>query len=189
MTAALPPEAADKPMEVWFTDEARVGQQGTLTRVWAKRGSRPRAPRDRRYAWAYLFGAICPDRRTGAAIVMPEVNIAAMNQHLAEISRHVSAGAIALLVLDGAGWHRSPRLKVPDNVVLLPLPPYAPELNPVENVWEFLRANLLSLRVWDTYEAILDACCDAWNKLMATPQRIASITQRAWARSTTPVTG
>ena len=73
MTAALPPEAAGKPVEIWFTDEARVGQQGTLTRVWAKRGSRPRAPRDRRYEWAYLFGAVCPERSTGAAIVMPEV--------------------------------------------------------------------------------------------------------------------
>jgi hypothetical protein len=97
-------------MEIWFTDEARVGQQGTLTRVWAKRGSRPRAPRDRRFEWAYLFGAICPERSTGAAIIMPEVNVAAMNEPLAEISRRVSVGAIALLVLDGA-----PRLTLPDS--------------------------------------------------------------------------
>jgi len=117
---------------------------------------------------------------------MPEVNIEAMNVHLAEISRCVSVGAIALLVLDGAGWHSSPRLNVPDNVVLLPLPPYAPELNPVENIWEFLRANFLSHRVWDTYEEILDACSIAWNELMQTPERIASITRRSWAK---PVTG
>ena len=185
MTAALPPEAAGKPVEIWFTDEARVGQQGTLTRVWAKRGSRPRAPRDRRYEWAYLFGAICPERCTGAAIIMPEVNIEAMNEHLTEISRRVSVGAIALLVLDGAGWHSSPRLKVPNNIALLPLPPYSPELNPVENVWEFLRGNWLSHRVWDTYEAILDACQDAWNKLMQSPERIASLTSRLWAKPVT----
>jgi hypothetical protein len=104
----------------------------------------------------------------------------------AEISRCVSVGAIALLVLDGAGWHSSPRLNVPDNVVLLPLSPYAPELNPVENIWEFLRANFLSHRVWDTYEEILDACSIAGNKLMQTPERIASITRRSWAK---PVTG
>jgi len=186
MTAALPPEAAGKPVEVWFADEARVGQQGTLTRVWAKCGSRPRAPRDRRYQSAYLFGAICPERGTGAAVIMPGVNIEAMNEHLAEISRCVSVGAIALLVLDGAGWHSSPRLTVPGNIALLPLPPYSPELNPVENVWEFLRANFLSHRVWDGYEAILEACRDAWNKLMRMPERIASLTRRAWAR---PVTG
>ena len=183
MTAALPPEAAGKPVEVWFTDEARIGQQGTITQVWAKRGSRPRAWRDRRYEWAYLFGAICPERSTGAAIIMPEVNVEAMNEHLAVISECVSAGAIAVLVLDGAGWHSSPRLKVPDNIVLLPLPPYSPELNPVENVWEFLRGNFVSNRVWDDYEAILDACQDAWNKLMRLPERIASMTRRAWAKS------
>ena len=97
MTAALPAEAAGRPVEIWFTDEARVGQQGTLTRVWAKRGSRPRAPRDRRFEWAYLIGAICPERSTGAAIVMPEVNVEAMNEHLAEISQCVSVGAIAVL--------------------------------------------------------------------------------------------
>jgi hypothetical protein len=186
VSAALPPEAVGKPIEVGFTDEARVGQQGTLTRVWARRGSRPRALRDRRYQWAYLFGAICPQRSTGAAVIMPEVNIEAMNEHLAEISQCVSVGAIALLVLDGAGWYSSPRLRVPENIVLLPLPPYAPELNPVENVWEFLRANFLSQRVWDTYEAILDACRHAWNQLMQMPDRIASITRRTWTK---PVIG
>jgi hypothetical protein len=94
----LRPEAAGRPVEIWFTDEARVGQQGALTRVWAKRGSGPRALRDRRFEWAYLFGAICPERSTGAAIIMPEVNVAAMNEHLAEINRRVSVDAIALLV-------------------------------------------------------------------------------------------
>jgi hypothetical protein len=182
MTAALPPEAADKPREIWFMDEARVGQQGTLTRVWARRGSRPRAPRDRRYTWAWLFGAVCPARQTGASVIMPAVNVEAMNEHLAEISRCVSLGAIAVLVLDGAGWHSSPRLEVPNNIVLLPLPPYAPELNPMENIWEFLRANFLSHRVWDSCPEILQACRDAWNKLMQMPERIASIATRSWAQ-------
>ena len=80
-------------------DEARVGQQGTLTRIWAKRGTRPRIRRDRRFTWAYLFGAICPARGTGAALVMPVVSIDAMNQHLAEISKCVSVSAIALLLI------------------------------------------------------------------------------------------
>ncbi|MGH6853100.1 MAG: transposase [Methylocella sp.] len=126
---AIPPELVGKPVEIWFQDEARVGQQGTLTRIWAKRGTRPRIKRDRRFTWAYLFGAICPARGTGAALVMPTVSIDAMNKHLAEISQCVSLGAIALLILDGAGWHGSPRLVVPDNIVLLPLPPHAPEPN------------------------------------------------------------
>ena len=174
--------APGTPIEVWFADEARVGQQGTLTRVWAKRGPRPRAPRDRRYTSARLFGAVCPARRTGAAVVMPEVNIAAMEAHLAEIGRRVSPGAHAVLVLDGAGWHSSPRLRLPDNISLLPLPRYSPELNPVEHVWEYLRQNWLSHRVWEGYDAVVDACCDARNGLMRMPDRIASITGRSWAQ-------
>jgi putative transposase len=93
------------PVEIWFTDEARVGQQGTLTRIWARRGTRPRAPRDRRYAWAYLFGAVCPERAVGAGLVLPLANTEAMRLHLQEVSRQVTPGAHAVLVLDGAGWH------------------------------------------------------------------------------------
>jgi len=186
VTAALPAHAKGKPIEVWFQDEARVGQQGTLTRLWARRGTRPRAPRDRRYAWAYLFGAVCPQRATGAALVLPFVNIDAMNRHLEEIGRCVATGAHAVLVLDQAGWHGPTSLAVPDNITLLPLPPYSPELNPTENVWEYLRQNKLSLRVWDDYTAIVDTCCAAWNDLMATPERIASIATRDWARAVNP---
>jgi transposase len=113
---------------------------------------------------------------------MPTVSIEAMNQHLAEISTSVSLGAIALLILDGAGWHSSPHLIVPENIVLMPLPPYAPELNSVENIWDYLRSNFLSHCVWDTYEAILDACCDAWNALIAKSEVIASIGTRDWAQ-------
>jgi hypothetical protein len=126
--------------------------QGTLTRIGAKRGPRPRIKRARRFPWASLFGAICPARGTGAALVMPSVSIEALNQHLAEISQSVSLGAIALPVLDSAGWHGSPRLVVPANIVLLPLPPDAPELNSTENIGEYLRSNWLSPRAWDTYE-------------------------------------
>ncbi len=180
--AAIPSQLAGRAVEIWFQDEARVGQHGTLTRIWAKRGSRPRVRRDRRFTWAYLFGAICPARGTGAALVMPEVSIEAMNKHLAEISQCVNTSAIALLILDGAGWHSSPQLVVPENIVLLPLPPYAPELNPTENIWDYLRSNSLSHCVWDTYEAILDACCDAWNALIANPDVITSIGTRSWAQ-------
>jgi DDE superfamily endonuclease len=171
------------PVEIWFTDEARVGQQGTLTRIWARRGTRPRAPRDRRYAWAYLFGAVCPERAVGAGLVLPLANTEAMRLHLQEVSRQVTPGAHAVLVLDGAGWHGLAALgEIPRNLTLLSLPRYSPELNPVENVWEYLRQNQLSLRVWPDYPAIVETCCTAWNALMAMPERLASITRREWAR-------
>jgi len=113
---------------------------------------------------------------------MPYADSEAMNLHLQEIGRAVTPGAHAILALDGAGWHTSHTLDPPDNVTLLCLPPYSPELNPVENVWQYLRKNNLALRVHDTYDAIVDACCKAWNDLLAIPQRIASITSRRWAQ-------
>jgi transposase len=113
---------------------------------------------------------------------MPEANTEAMRAHLAEIGRRVRPGAHGVLLLGGAGWHSSPGLRVPGNISLLPLPRYAPELNPVENVWEFLRQNLLSHRVRDGYDAIVDACRDAWNWLMRMPEAIASIAKRTWAQ-------
>ena len=78
--------------------------------------------------------------------------------------------------------HSSKSLVVPENVTLLPLPPYSPELNPVENLWQYLRQNKLSNRVFESYEDIVDACCTAWNSLIATPQRLVSITHREWAQ-------
>ena len=179
----MPEQARGKPLELWWQDEARIGQQGTLTRVWAERGSRPAAPRDQRYAWAYMFGAICPARGIGAALVLPFANAEMMNLHLAEISRHVTLGAHALLTIDGAGWHQTgDKLHVPDNITLLHLPPYSPELNPVENVWAYLRSNKLGNRIFDTYDTIVEACCDAWIWFAAQPERITSIGTRSWAQ-------
>ncbi len=131
----MPETARSKPLEIWFQDEARVGQQGTLTRIRAERGTRPRAPRDTRYIWSYIFGAVCPERAEAAALIMPHADTQAMSAHLAEIAKTVASGAHALLILDGAGWHGSAELEVPDNITLLKLPPYSPELNPMENVW------------------------------------------------------
>lgn len=113
---------------------------------------------------------------------MPYANTEAMNLHLEEISKTVSPGAHAALVLDGAGWHGSEELVVPENITTITLPPYSPELNPAENIWEFFRKNKLSNRLYETYEDIVDACSDAWNTFMATPESIATLTRRAWAK-------
>jgi hypothetical protein len=169
-------------VEIWFQDEARVGQKGSLSYVWAPVGSRPPMVRDNRHTAAYIFGAICPARGVGAAIITPTVNTECMNLHLAEISTQIAPGAIAAIICDGAGWHQiGGRLILPNNIVLVPLPPYAPELNPMENVWDYLRANRLSARVWDTYDDILDACSSAWNWFVNDPKPIHSIGAREWA--------
>jgi hypothetical protein len=153
-----------------------------MVRQWARRGSRPRQPADQRYESAYLFGAICPARGTGAALALPYADTEAMQFHLNEVSLVVAKGAHAVLLLDRAGWHTTGKLIIPKNITLVFLPSRAPELNPVENIWQYLRHNWLSNRVFDTYEAIVEAACEAWRKLMAQPDTITSIGRRDWAR-------
>jgi transposase len=175
---ALPVET---PIEIWFQDEMRVGQKNGLVYQWAKKGTRPRQPKDQRYANAYVFGAVCPARDTGAALVLPYADTWAMQQHLDDISQHVSADAHAVLVLDKAGWHTTKKLRQPANITLLHLPSASPELNPAENIWQYLRQTHLSNRVFDTYKAVVKACCSAWKKLIAEAGRINSIATRSWA--------
>lgn len=173
--------ARGKRIEIWFQDEARIGQKNKITRRWARRGTRPSAPHDQRTRSAYIFGAICPKLGKAAALVMPWCDTYAMTQHLAEIARHVADDAHAILIMDQAGWHMSNTLVVPENITILPLPPKSPELNPVENLWLFMRENWLSNRVFKSYEDIVAHCCDAWRKLESQPWRIMSIGRRDWA--------
>jgi putative transposase len=172
---------ASTAIEIWWQDEARVGQKNGITRRWARRGTRPRAPHDQRTKWAYIFGAICPAKGKGAGLVMPWCDTQAMAEHLREISLTVDPGSHAVLMLDQAGWHGSAKLEVPANITLLPLPPRSPELNPVENVWQFMRDNWLSNRIFASYDDIVGQCCDAWNKLVDQPWRIISLGHREWA--------
>jgi hypothetical protein len=166
---------------VWFQDEARLGQKNPRPRCWARRGTRPRAVADRRPQSAYLFGAIGPEQGTGAAVVMPRADTAAMPHHLDEIGRCTAAGTHALVVLDRAGWHTPGKLRLPANVSLLALPPKSPELNPAENDWQFLRQTTRSNRIFESDDAIVTAACEAWNSLIADPGRIRSLGTRKGA--------
>ena len=158
-----------------------MGQKNRITRRWALRGTRPAAPQDQRTASTYIFGAVCPWDGKGTALVLPFCNSAATSLHLAEISAMVAPGRHAVLMLDQAGWHLSSSVDVPPNITLLPLPPKCPELNVMENVWQFMRDNWLSNRIFQSHEAIVDHCCDAWNRLVDQPWRIMSIGLRDWA--------
>ena len=137
--------------------------------------------RDWVHRFTYLFGAICPARGTGAALAMLFADTQAMQAHLEEIARTVARGAHAVLLLDRAGWHTSGALAVPKNITLILLPSRAPELNPVETIWPYLRQTWLANRVFDTYDDIIDAACNAWRRLIAQPGAITSIGSREWA--------
>ena len=118
------------------------------------------------------FGAICPERGTGAAVAMPNADTQAMQHHLDEIAHSLAPKAQPTVVLDQAGWHTTGKLQIPENLSLLPLPPKSPALNPVRNVWQFLRQNKLSNRIFGSYEAILTAACEPGTAF--SPTRIAS---------------
>jgi hypothetical protein len=141
----------------------------------------PKLPSDQRTASAYIFGAICPKEGKGAALVMPRCDNEAMNLHLAEIATQIAPGAHAAILVDQAGWHLSGGLNLPSNITLIALPAKCPELNPQENIWQFMRENWLSNRIFKSFDDIVDHCCHAWNKLIDQPWRIMSIGMREWA--------
>ena len=131
---------------------------------------------------SYILGAACPACGTAAGLILPYVNAEATGLHFDGIAKTVAPGAHALPIIDGAGWHGAKCLQVPDNTTLVKLPPYPPELNPMENVWAYLRSNKPAIPVFDTYEEILEKCARAWNFLANDPERITSITDREWIK-------
>jgi hypothetical protein len=142
---------------------------------------RPRGVRDLRHQAVWLFGAVCPERDAGVALVLPAVSAAAMQAMLAELSQAVPADAHAVVLMDRAGWHIAKDLTIPANLTPLFLPPYSQEFNAIERVWLYLRERFLSHRLWPTHDDILEACCAAWNALLAETGRIRSLCSLDWA--------
>lgn len=154
-------------------DEARFGQQGTLTRMWAPTGSRPTAVKQTRYEWVYLYAAVEPASGHSVALQAPGVNAGTFNVFLDMLSHELGPKDHAVLILDQAGWHKARSLRVPDNITMLFLPPYSPELNPVERLWAYLRQHYLANRAYDGYQHLLDAGAHAWQQL--TPELLRSV--------------
>ena len=149
--AAAHPE---QEVHTYFQDEARFGQKGTLTRVWARRGSRPTAVRPTGFTSLYVLAAVCAATGAMSAVIMPELNTEVVNLFLEQFARELPAGVHAVLIWDGAGFHSGEGLVVPANVSLIQLPPYSPELNPVENLWHYLRSHHWSNRLYRDYDAL-----------------------------------
>lgn len=168
-------------VDIWFEDEARIGQQGTLTRVWAKKGTRPRIHRQRQFLSTYVFGAVCPAKDQSVGLILPVSNTMTMQLFLNALSVEIASGCHAVLVIDRAGWHTTTKLSVPGNISLLRLPPYSPELNPMEQVWQQLRQGWLANRCYADYEAIVDASCEAWNGFTSKLNAVKNLCTREWA--------
>src|SRR3954465_13502956 len=148
-------------------DEARFGQKGRVCHRWFIRGQRPPGLCDQRYTWAHLFAAVRPATGQSFALVLPELSTEAMQLFLDMLAAKLAPDEHAALVADQAGWHIAEALCLPDNVTLIYLPPYSPELNPVERLWLYLRERHLSHRLLNGYDAIVDALCHACKQLLA----------------------
>lgn len=175
-------EIENNKIEVWWQDESRVGQQGSLSRVWAAKGTRPRVVRQKQFLSTYIFGACCPEKDKGCALILPECTTGMMQLHLDEISKNVEKKHHAILIMDRAGWHTTEALIIPKNITILPLPSYSPELNPMEQVWQKLKHGSLSNRVFKNYDEIVKSCVVAWNSFCDEEGNIKSLCSRAWAQ-------
>lgn len=131
--------------------------------------------------YEYIFGAVCPKEKKAVGLILPYTNHQTLQLLLNEVAKEIPPGRIAVMIMDGAGWHHAGDLIIPDNIVFLFLPPYSPELNPVEQIWQYIKDKFLANRVFESSEDILDACCEAWNSFANNPSLISSLTSRSWA--------
>lgn len=165
----------DKRVDVWFEDEARFGQQGTLTRGWARTGSRPTAVRQTQYEYLHVLSSACPATGEAVGLISPVLNAKVINIFLAQMSRELAADVHAVLIWDGAGYHTAKEVNVPGNITLLQLPPYSPELNPMENLWHFARSHYWSNRFYADYDELFDAASDGWRRVCLNTDLVKSI--------------
>ena len=157
-----------------------------MCHIWWKRGERPPGLLDQRYASAYIYAAIEPGTDNAFALILPDANGAGMQTFLDAFAETIGKDEHVALVLDGAGWHSGKTLRVPGNITLVPLPPYSPELNPVERVWLYLKERFLSLRLHNDYTAIVAAAAKAWKRLCKQTGRLASLTAYPWIMRVKP---
>ena len=151
-----------------------------MCHIWWKRGQRPPGLCDRRFTFAYIFAAVEPGTDNAFALMMPRADTEAMQAFLDRFSKTIDDDEHVAMFADQAGWHIANDLKVPGNITLLQLPAYSPELNPVERLWLYLKQRFLSHRLLDDYDAIVDAACVAWNRLVAEVGRVKSLCTYPW---------
>lgn len=168
----------EQAVQVFFQDETRYGQKGGICEVWAKRGTTPVRVRSTGFTATYLFGAVNPLSGQRVGLVLPTCNTEGMNLFLKTLREEVDSTVHIVLVLDQAGWHRSKTLLLPAGITLLTLPPYSPELNPIERLWKYLKKTYLYHRLDKTLEAIMEAGARAWQCL--TDALIRSLCATSW---------
>jgi transposase len=172
-------------LRVYFQDESRFGQHGTTTNVWARRGSRPTAVRQTEYQYLWVLGTVCPETGHAEGLLSPQLNAKIINTFLAQFSQTLAADEHAAMIWDGAGFHVAGKLQVPDNVTIIQLPPYSPELNPIENLWHYLKSHFWSNRAYADYDELEQAAIQAWKKAALNPELMKTVCAAPYAKGAT----
>lgn len=176
-------QAQDPAHEValWTEDEHRLGLFPVLRRVWAPKGQRPLAPVCRRYQWTYVYGFVRPDTGQSWWGLLPTVSIPAMTVALAAFARDegIDPEHRVALVVDNAGWHRSPKLVLPPGLHLIFLPPYSPELQPAERLWPLVD-EVVANRVFTDITELEDVLVARCRTLEGQPARLRAHTHYHW---------
>jgi len=162
-----------------FQDEARFGRISDVRNCWAKKPMRPLVKAMLTHEYTYVYGAVSPCDGQLDSLVLPSVNAQCMQIFCQEVSQRYPTENI-VMVLDGAGWHKAAALQLPSNLRLLFLPPYAPELNPQEHIWDELREKFFHNRAFDSLDALENHLIEALQILEADLPRIKSITAWDW---------
>lgn len=172
-----------KRLTIYFQDEARFGQQGTTTTVWAKKGSRPTAVRQTEYQYLWVLGVVSPQTGHAEGLLSPRLNTDVVNVFLRDFSKTLAADEQAVMIWDGAGFHTSKKLVVPENITLIKLPPYSPELNPIENLWHYLKSHFWSNQVYADYESLEQAAMEAWRTAVLSPELMKTVCAAPYTES------
>jgi transposase len=175
----------DQKLRVYFQDESRFGQQGTTTSVWARRGSRPTAVRQTEYQYLWVLGAVCAETGHAEGLLSPRLNTRIVNRFLEQFSQSLGPDEHAALIWDGAGFHVSRQLQVPANITIIQLPPYSPELNPIENLWHYLKSHFWSNRAYADYDHLEQAAIEAWKKAVLDADLMKTVCAAPYVKSAT----
>jgi len=156
-------------------DEGRFGRITDIRTCWAPKGIRPKVPRQVARVFVYVYAAVCMALGKMTSLILPYANTEMMNLFLEHVSHDFKEYFVIMLV-DGAGWHRSRDLKIPENIRLIRQPSYSPELNPVEHLWDELREKYLRNKAFRSLDAVEDALCTGLRELHCDHHRVRSMT-------------
>jgi hypothetical protein len=165
----------DRPVIIMAQDEGRFGRITDVRSCWAPKGIRPKVARQVVRAFVYVYAAVCMALGKITSLILPYANTDMMNLFLEEVSNDFKEYFV-IMVVDGAGWHRSHGLKVPENIRLIQQPSHSPELNPVEHLWEELREKFLPNKAFKSLDGVEHALCEGLQELQADPNRVSSMT-------------